>query len=151
MDPEIENENAGFYIIQELPNPVVIYDSNNEIIFVNNAFEALTEYRRNEVIGTALPALWWPNKHKIEMLEKYKEALQRGEMIGKRVHFYSKNGNDIYVDEQMKRANSHFVSTWTDVTQKVIEQELIDRKLKDAGAILDNLISTQATWNKQLA
>jgi len=144
-------ESVGFYIIQELPNPVVVYDSNNEIIFVNNAFECLTEYNRTEVIGTALPCLWWPVSHRQEMLEKYKEAIQRGEMLGRRLHFFSKSGGDIYVDEQFKKANSHFVSTWTDITQTVIEQRLIENKLKDAGELLDNLISNQAALNKQLA
>lgn len=141
----------GIEVCQELPNPVVVYDRNNNVIFVNNAFEDLTKYTKTDVLGTTLPCLWWPSQHTHEMLQKYKEAMDRGEMIGRNLHFYAKNGNDIYVDERMTRANGYFISNWTDVTQETLEQKLIETKLRKAGAILDHLILHQAAINDQLA
>ncbi|MCS6882026.1 MAG: PAS domain S-box protein [Oscillochloridaceae bacterium] len=100
------------------------------IIFVNDAFERITGYRPDEVLGRSPRILQGPRSQRSE-LDRVRVALEQCEFIVVRVINYRKSGEEFWnefsiipiTDEQGNC--THFVSIQRDVTEQVkLEEQL---------------------------
>ncbi|MCB5185829.1 EAL domain-containing protein [Methylobacillus gramineus] len=92
-------------------------------IFVNKAFEQLTGYSAEDVIGKPLRLLDGPNTQQ-EELSKVKAALKNGESIRTELINYKKNGEEIWLEmDILPIANAagqytHWVAVERDITER---------------------------------
>lgn len=101
------------------------------IVYVNKAFEKLTEYTQSEVIGQT-PRILQGKKTSAEILARVGEKLRKNEPVHETLINYSKSGKSYSLDmsivplyDEQNRV-SHFAAIERDVSQiKKMEAKLI--------------------------
>jgi len=71
-------EELNSTLLTQNPNPIVVIDASATVQYVNPAFERLTGYAHDEIVGIVPPYPWWPE----DMQEKYERELKRAIRIG---------------------------------------------------------------------
>ena len=111
--------------IESASNGILIADaqaSDMPTVYCNSAFERITGYSKQEVIGQNCRFLQGQDKDQPE-LDKLRTALQKGEECRVELRNYKKDGsffwNELYVApvRNNQREVSHFVGVQTDITE----------------------------------
>ena len=143
---------------------IIITDNNqrdNPIVYCNNAFEMISGYRRNEIIGHNCRFLQADDRDQPERAI-LAESISKGVECKVEIRNYRKNGdlfwNELFMapvrDE--KGAISHFIGVQNDVTERkktehdlrqqklLMEQKIVERTsaLKESEAFLTSIIET---------
>lgn len=129
------------------------------IVYVNDAFERLTGYTKNEAIGRTPRILQGPETDR-QQLKQIRRALQNKEPIRCEVLNYSKTGQSYWLELDItplfdvERNCTHFVAVQRDITQRKLKEvelrqarerfELISRATNDV--IWDWNLSTNSVW-----
>jgi len=135
----MDNNNLGLYLkaLDSANSGIIITDNNlpdNPIIYCNKAFEKITGYNHEEIIGHNCRFLQMKDRHQRErtILKKH---IEEGKECKVEIRNYKKNGdlfwNELYIspvrDENGKITN--FIGVQNDVTdRKKAEQELREEK-----------------------
>ena len=121
-------------IIKSSYNPILITNGkldgpkNPQILYVNPAFEKMTGYKKEEIIGQT-PRLLQGEKTNRAALEELKAKLSRGEFFEGTTVNYKKDGTEYYVEwniSPVKNAQGEilfFVSIQKDITERIDLQE----------------------------
>ncbi len=154
-------------LIQALDSSVsgiIITDNmqpDNPIIFCNTAFEKITGYSRNEIIGHNCRFLQQQDRAQPARVELAK-AVQQGKEIRIEIRNYRKNGdlfwNELYMAPVVAKDGSitHFIGVQNDITARKKaeidlheQKQLMERKIKertaelaDSEAFLASIIQT---------
>jgi two-component system, cell cycle sensor histidine kinase and response regulator CckA len=150
--------------VEQTADSVVITDKNGIVEFVNPAFEKLTGYSRQEVIGTT-PGFLKSGKHAAAFYDRLWKAILGGEVFRAEFINRRKNGEYYYQDETITPIKDpsghvmHFVSSGRDITDRVAsqialkesEQRLADiiNFLPDATFAIDHNEKVIA-WNRAI-
>ena len=109
------------------------------IVFVNDAFERRTGYRREEVLGRSPRFLQGPKTQRAE-LDRISAALRQMKPVRAELINYKKNGEEIWLDfDMVPIANgqgefTHFVAVERDITKrKLSEQALMNSEQRYAA------------------
>ena len=113
-------------VIESAKDSVVIATLDDttptRIIYVNDAFTAMTGYSSKEVIGHSPRMLHGPDTCSVTA-GQISAALHRGEGVHRRIANYRKNGEKIWVDLQIfplsGAGKGHFAAIQRDVTDMV--------------------------------
>jgi diguanylate cyclase (GGDEF)-like protein/PAS domain S-box-containing protein len=122
------------------------------IVFVNEAFERRTGYRREEVIGRTPRLLQGPGTQRKE-LDRIRAALEQWQPARVDVINYKKNGDAFWVDLEVspvwdeQRRLTHWVAVGRDITERKTAEEKIQylafydplTKLPNRQLLLDRL------------
>jgi diguanylate cyclase (GGDEF)-like protein/PAS domain S-box-containing protein len=122
------------------------------IVFVNEAFERRTGYRREEVIGRTPRLLQGPGTQRKE-LDRIRAALEQWQPARVDVVNYKKNGEAFWVDLEVspvwdeQRRLTHWVAVGRDITERKTAEEKIQylafydplTKLPNRQLLLDRL------------
>ncbi|MBL4676669.1 MAG: PAS domain S-box protein [Mucilaginibacter sp.] len=118
-------------------NGVVITDNllpDQPIIYCNQAFEKLTGYRRNEIIGHNCRFLQSDDRNQ-EQRKSIREAIDQGEHCQVEIRNYKKSGemfwNELMISPVKDHAGTvtHFIGIQNDITRrKTAESELAKEK-----------------------
>lgn len=117
-----ESEQFGSKILENSPNPIVVFNADTSIRFVNPAFEALTGFSSSEVKGWKAPFPWWTEEKmgKIEgdFNEAFRSGLQEREEL-----FQKKSGERFWVaitfrPVEIEGEVKYYLSNWIDVTER---------------------------------
>lgn len=130
-------------ILKDFPNPIVIFNTDTTVVYVNRAFEQLTGFTSEEVKGAKMPYPWWPEE-RVKLFDKGAGPFPTNEIISCSGRSLVKKSGDIFCvemttipvikDEQIL----YRLSTWTDVTElRQTEQFLIESNSFSRG-LLDN-------------
>ena len=132
--------------VSHLNDVVLITDAQSldepgpRIIYVNDAFERLTGYSREEVIGRSPRFLQGPNTSRAE-LDRIRRALERGLPLRSEIINYTKDGRPFWIEMDivpLADANArilHFVGVQRDITErKHAELHLLETESKAAHA-----------------
>lgn len=123
--------------ISRLNDIVVITDagaverSQSKIVFVNDAFERHTGYKRQEVLGQTLQLLHGRLTQRSELI-RIDNALKAGKSVRSELIHYKKNGElfwlelDIVPIDYFKRGLTHWVSVARDITQRKASEDEIE-------------------------
>ncbi|MDP3170590.1 MAG: PAS domain S-box protein, partial [Polaromonas sp.] len=114
-------------------------DPGPRIVFVNDAFERRTGYRREEVLGRSPRFLQGPNTQRAE-LDRIGEAMRQMQPVRAELINYKKNGEEFWLDLDMVPIAdgtgqfTHFVAIERDITKrKLAVQALINSEQRYAA------------------
>jgi diguanylate cyclase (GGDEF)-like protein/PAS domain S-box-containing protein len=133
-------------------NGVVITDANqadNPIIYVNPAFETMTGYEADEVMGQNCRFLQGAN-HDQPALEILRSAIEEQQECHVTLQNYRKDGtpfwNDLYVAPVFNadRYLTHFVGVQTDITEHKRAEELLRQQEEQYRRIVET--ATEGIW-----
>ncbi|MBF0291447.1 MAG: PAS domain S-box protein [Nitrospinae bacterium] len=129
---QVENElNRLFRAIEQSAESIMIIDANKKIHYVNPAFERVTGYQREEVIGTILATLS-SDRLSASLYGEIWGALSKGEIWKGRISSRRKDGS-AYEEESVITPVIDSKGTITDyvLVQRDITQEAALSKAKD--------------------
>jgi PAS domain S-box-containing protein len=129
-------------VIEQTADAVMITDKEGVIEYINPAFEKLTGYSRDEVIGST-PRILKSGVHKSEFYENLWGGILSG-TVYQNVFTNRKKGGEPYNEEKtitpikdMQGNITHFVSTGKDITEKMkMEEELVKAQKLESISIL---------------
>lgn len=119
-----------------------IDDPGPRIVFVNDAFEKRTGYKREEAIGASPRFLQGPKTSRAE-LDRIRVALQKWEPVRSQLINYTKSGEEFWLElDIVPLANesgwyTHWVSVERDITeQKAMQEQLAaSQKMESIGQL----------------
>ncbi len=144
MRDEIEAELRIAAVAFDSDEAIMITDATANIIRVNRAFEKITGYRQEEVVGKN-PSMFRSGRHDREFYTRmWQELLRKGSWSGE-LWDKHKNGN-IYPKQSTITAvkdahglTTHYVSIFTDISdRKNVEAEIYNLAFNDALTGLPN-------------
>ena len=119
-------------------NGIVITDArqkDNPIIFFNKAFQNLTGYKRDEIIGRNCRFLQGTDRNQ-EGINKIRKAIKEGQSCRVEVRNYKKDGtlfwNEVSINpiHDSNGELTHFVGIQNDITQRVKSEQEINHLIK---------------------
>lgn len=130
--------------VDDAADQVLITDASGVIVYVNNAFEILTGYKADEVIGKT-PAVLQSGAHDAQFYQQLWDTVQSGSVFSQTFIDRKKDGH-LYQTEQSitpvfdeDGSISHFVSTGKDVTaRRKLEEQLRTMSITDDLTGLSN-------------
>ncbi len=122
-------EELNSTLLTQNPNPIAVIDDSVTVQYVNPAFERLTGYTHNEIMGIAPPYPWWPE----EMQEKYERELKRAIRSGWRKSeclYRKKSGRSFWAERVFcslkleDKLLGHFIYLTDITTQKKLKANM---------------------------
>jgi PAS domain S-box-containing protein len=151
----IDSDRFKKNLLMKSPNPILVINPDKTIRYVNGAFEELSGFAADEVLGTKPPYAWWTE----DTFRKTKFDLDDAMISGAHKveeKFQKKNGQIFYVeitstpvmdDEDL----DYYLANWVDITEKKIKEkdllkktaqlEIHSQKLEEMNTALKVLIT----------
>lgn len=103
------------------------------IVFVNDAFERLTGYNREEVLGQSPRFLHGPNTQKAE-LKRIGEAFRNWQPVRSELINYTKSGEEFWVELDIVPVSNDFgwYTHWVSVERDITKRKQAERELRDS-------------------
>ncbi|RLG69295.1 MAG: hypothetical protein DRO11_07970, partial [Methanobacteriota archaeon] len=139
-----ESEKRFRLFLRELPYPVVVVNPDTSIEYVNPAFERLTGFRSEEVVGLKPPYPWWIEETMEQTSRDFGEAMQKGVKKLEEL-FQRKDGKRFWVeitgipikeDGRLK----YYLSSWVEVTERKKTEEELREAIRRAELLRDILV-----------
>jgi two-component system, sensor histidine kinase and response regulator len=127
--------------VQHLNDIVLITDTEptgQRIIFVNDAFEFRTGYKREDVIGKTTKILQGPNTSRKE-LDRIKVALANWEPVRSELINYTKTGKEYWLDLDIVPVKdaTGWVTNWIAVERDISERKKIETELLESKELAE--------------
>jgi len=126
-----ESARFSHNLLERSPNPVVVFNPDTSVRYVNYAWEMLTGYSAADILGTRAPYVWWcPETHlksKADVLENFSRGIERLEHV-----FRKRNGDLFWVEITHTLVHEagqtqYVLSSWVDVTdRKLLERQRVE-------------------------
>ena len=123
-----------------------------KIVYVNKAFEALTGYSREEVVGNSLRLLQGPKTHKTE-LNRIRLALEEQQPVSAKITNYSKSGKEYLLEIDIGSITNedglitHFVAIARNITETRQAEEALQLREKRLKLLTKATGSTVWEWD----
>jgi PAS domain S-box-containing protein len=125
-------------VLNSISNPVIVANLDTTIRYVNPAFEKITGYPSEEVVGRPSPYPWWPGK----FINKYSRQDDAGRLIGESKverNYQSKDGKTIHVVVNIRAIKEgetvkYFLASWDDITERKAAEDTIRGLYEDEKA-----------------
>lgn len=131
-------------VVKRTSNAVIITDVHRNITWVNPAFERLTGYAEQEVLGRSPALLQTKNTDRLEVrrLSDHLAAglAYRGELLNR-----AKSGQEYWIDLEIQpilnenSVISGYMSIETDITERKYAQQKLETAIRDNQALLSTL------------
>ena len=117
-----ERDSFGTNLLAKAPNPVLVVNPDRTIRFVNHAFEKLTEFEANEIIGLKDPFPWWTGETFRKTQADFHGALVHGIEKTEEL-FQKKSGETFTVEISLKpifkgKRLVYYLSNWVDISDR---------------------------------
>ncbi|HSW57229.1 MAG TPA: PAS domain S-box protein, partial [Dehalococcoidales bacterium] len=109
-------------LLEEAPNPVLVYNQDSSVRYANPALYSLTGFSPEEVIGCRSPFPWWPADRKEEYLSLLEWTQRTGKAIQEHL-FQKKNGEAFWVINSIRVIHlnhqvEYALANWIDITER---------------------------------
>lgn len=118
----LESEEFNTSILNNAPNPILVFNPDTSVRYVNPAFEKLTGFSSQEIIGRKAPYPWWMQN---SSRESYRELTESLCMEFKHLeHYYRKRNGEVFwvlINSAPVFHNGEItfcLSNWMDITEK---------------------------------
>jgi PAS domain S-box-containing protein len=117
-----ERDKFSANLLAKSPNPILVINPDRSVRFVNQAFEKLTGFTANEIIGLKDPYPWWPDEAIHATQADFDKAVVHGaEKIEKL--FKKKTGEAFSVEITLKPAFKgdkleYYLANWVDISER---------------------------------
>jgi two-component system cell cycle sensor histidine kinase/response regulator CckA len=123
----IESEEFNKSLLDNAPNPVFVINPDTSMRFVNPAFERLTGFSSQEMIGQKIPYSWWTQEQRERSHRDLMESLY-AEIKDFEQYYQKKNGERFWVltnsTPVFRNGELKFcLSNWIDITEKKKAEE----------------------------
>jgi len=143
-----ESQKFSSSLLESSPNPISVVDLDTSVRYVNPAFEKLTGFTLDEIVGRKAPYPWWPEGKRARILAAFKDAIEHGGRRTER-NFKHKNGGRFWVAltsaPVMHEGKAiYLIISWLDITErkragekeKQLQQELyLAQRLASVGEL----------------
>ncbi len=115
-----------------------LQDPGPRILYVNEAFERITGYKRKEVIGKTPRMLQGARTSRAE-LDRIREALRRWEPVHAELINYTKSGEEFWLELEISPVpdSTGWYTHWVAVERDVTERKRAEESLRRATQMLD--------------
>ncbi len=151
------SEDFSATLREKSPNPILVINPDSSIGYVNPAFETLTGYSVDEVVGIKPPFPWWAAEDRSQYVRVF-PSIGTGSSSRLERRMLNKAGKQFWVELSaapitMNDGSKCYLSNWIDITERK-EAEATNSQLAsivnssdDAifGTTLDGIITN---WNK---
>ena len=133
---------------------VIIADPKSRVVYANKAFERISGYSLNELLGNS-PAKWSSHKHDKQFYQTMwqhilEQGFWRGELINRRKNGELYNAHvSIGTVKNSGGKLSGYVAIQSDITQKMEMEKALKKEKSYMGAILETANEGIATLNTQ--
>jgi PAS domain S-box-containing protein len=135
-EPVTDDMDGFSRAIEQTGDSIFITDISGVILYANTAFNKVTGYTRNEVLGKPA-SLLKSGHHQVTFYQKFWELILAGETFRGRFINKKKNG-ELYHEEKTvtpikDRAGqiTHFISTGRDITRQVQTYQDLERRVEN--------------------
>jgi PAS domain S-box-containing protein len=144
---EAEND-VSLSIINNIPNAVIISNSDYSIRYVNKAFEKLTGFHLEEIEGVCPPYPWWPADKQADYAKEI-EKVFFGKESGTKRRYKTKSRAGFWVKSvcisHPDRGDTRFlITTWTEITElrrsKKAFHGMLDRQQVNQMRLLEDIL-----------
>ena len=116
-------------LLSNAPNPVLVTNPDTSIRYINPAFETLTGFSREELIGCRSPYPWWP-KDDFRRLETANTEGRKKDLNILERHYINKDGQMFWVTVGIKPVKfdgevEYYLSNWVDITERKQAEEAL--------------------------
>lgn len=126
-----ESNEFNTALLENSPNPILLFDTDTSVKYVNPAFEKLTGYSKEETLGIRSPYPWWPD----ELANQYEDsnAQVRGIGSGRIERCYRKKNGELFwvvtsitsIKDKTSDKIKYYLANWLDITELKQAQESI--------------------------
>jgi PAS domain S-box-containing protein len=138
---EIEAFNSS--LLENAPNPILVYDLDYSIRYVNPAFETLTGFLKTELVGRKQPYPWWP-EDKYNDYENENSRMKTGEIMALDRYILKKNREPLWVAIRIQKVDNqgqvkYYLSNWLDVTGHKLSEDALQEEVNSKALFIDVL------------
>ena len=132
LNAELRLTSAAVARLNDMVLIAEVANGEQHLIFVNEAFERRTGYRRHEVMGRSLFLLQGPDTE-AAALQRIEQAMARSEAVHAELLNYTKSGEPFWVESDLvpftddSGINTHWVAVERDITERKKSQDDIHR------------------------
>jgi PAS domain S-box-containing protein len=144
--------------IEEMPDGVMLVDTEGKVVYVNKAFEKLLGYKASELVGT--PALELPTYRRLSDRERakvaFKEVLEKGNSEHIDIRAMSKSGEEIAISfaasviKDAEGIPKTLVAVMRDITRRKRAEEALRKREENFRVLIDNSMDISLITNRDM-
>jgi len=117
-----DSEEFSKSLLVRSPNPVLVIDPDTSVRCVNPAFERLTGFSSEEVVGARVPYPWWGDENAEKIRADWDRAMEAGADKIEEA-FRKKSGEPFWVEItsvpiQQDGSFGYYLANWVDITER---------------------------------
>jgi PAS domain S-box-containing protein len=138
-----ESEAFNASLLDNAPNPVLVYNPDLTIRYVNRAFEELTGFTGAEAAGRKEPFPWWPpDKYAEYAYDNIHTRIKEADTLKRQI--LKKSGEPIWVAISVTHVKDQdgvkfYLSTWVDITENRRREESLKEEVEMRARFIDVL------------
>jgi PAS domain S-box-containing protein len=149
-----ESQEFNASLMEKAPNPISVVNGDSSIKYVNPAFEKLTGYSMEEIVGIKIPYPWWPEDTMKERLSGMSmhmgDVWDNFELID---NIVSKDGSHHTVELKMVRVKEkddagYYLTHWNDITEREEAVEALRDSEEFNARLLENAPNPMTVINE---
>jgi PAS domain S-box-containing protein/putative nucleotidyltransferase with HDIG domain len=141
------SEEFASSLMKNSPTPILVLNSDYSLRYMNPAFEKITGYKLDDLIGTKPPYPWW-EKEMFKEASRFIKEISQKKVKYNAMPIITKSGNIVYLDITTTPVKDggklkYVIGSGTDVTERKEAVSIIESERNRFRSLIDGLANTQ--------